>query len=344
MAELSEKDASGSTKLVGSDASGNENNFANVTAQGGLHANLRDNSGAELGTADNPIYTNSNAEILSPLPQAVFENLISINAGITTYEEFTATQRLALKQFYAGGTGIGKQAVYSYLPSTTQLVPFGNFESSGDVSNWIYTTNGGTGVLAFSTAQQFTNSGSMSLTFTTSDTNHLNGAKQTFSTPQDYSTWRYITAEFYNTVSTGGAYTRNIAIILTDSGGSTRTYLVSGLSTASPFNTSGWVQILGEIANPTSSTGTAFDTTSIASLELRQWDSANKSGTVYWDAVRLQGQLDIIFPIYHLANTSFSINIDPVFIMEIGDKILIAQTNNDSSRKEYYALASGVSI
>lgn len=282
--------------------------------------------------------------VVSPIPAATISNQQSIGSGVTAYTLYTATQKLAMKQFYAGGTGIGKQELFSYVSGTTSFVNAGDFESSGDVSNWVYTTNGGTGTLAFSTAQHNTGSGSMLLTFSSSDANHLNGAKQTFSPTLDVSVWRYISAYFFNVVSTGGAYTRTITIILTDSNASTRSYVVSGLSTVSPFNGSNWINILGDIANPTSSTGTIFDPTKISSIELRQSDSANKTGTGYWDTVQLIGALTPLFPIYHAANTSFNLPIDPVIVLNIGSSVAISQTNNDASTKEYYALVGAVSI
>jgi hypothetical protein len=284
--------------------------------------------------------------VTSSLPAATFSNQRAIPAGTTIYTGFTAAVKLAIKQFYAGGTGIGKQVLYSYAPSNTQLINSGDFETAGDVTNWPYFSSGagGTGSAALSTAQANTGTHSEAVTFTTSDSNHINGIKQTFGTALDISGWRYVTAQFFNTVSAGATYTRTISIVLTDSNGSTRKYDVSGASNVAPFNASNWIKITGEIANPTSSTGTAFDPTSIASIELRMVDSANRAGTVYWDTARLEAQLTPVFPIYHPANTSFNIPIDPVFVMNIADQILIAQTNNDSTKQEFYAVAGGVQI
>lgn len=57
MADLSDKQASQAVKIVGSDPStGVEDNFAEVTATGGVHANLRNNSGTEIGTVSNPVF------------------------------------------------------------------------------------------------------------------------------------------------------------------------------------------------------------------------------------------------------------------------------------------------
>lgn len=55
MADLNESQAAGMTKVIGSDATGQEQTPVQSTSNGGLHTNLRDNSGAELGTVANPI-------------------------------------------------------------------------------------------------------------------------------------------------------------------------------------------------------------------------------------------------------------------------------------------------
>ncbi len=131
---------------------------------------------------------------------------------------------------------------------------------------------------------------------------------------------------------------------MTDNAGSTQKYDLSGLSTASPFNASGWIKLTAEITNPTSFTGTGFDITQIASVELRMTDSANKAGTVYWDTVQFEAQLTLVLPIFHPANTSLNIPIDPVLVVNSGSQILLSQTNNDSTRKEFFALAGGVAL
>lgn len=283
---------------------------------------------------------------ISQYPASNFKSLVYLNSGVTKFTSFTATIKTALKQFYAGGTGIGEQILYSYYPTNTVFVSFGDFESLADVANWPYYSAGGagTGIAAYSTAQAYTGTGSVSITFTKSDINNSNGVRQTFTTPQDFSGYRYVTAQFYNTLSAGAAYTRTISIVLTDVGGNTKKFDVSGLSTAAPFNTSGWIKITGELANPTSSTGTVFDNTQIYSMELRHVDSANRAGTIYWDTAKLESEIVPIFPIYHQANNSINIPFDPVVVVNIGDILLLAQVNNDTVRKEFFAQASGVAL
>lgn len=375
MGDLTDIQAAQSVKIAGADPStGAESFWAQVNSDGSVVTRDQSNADSAAGTVATKsgliggqykatlpvltdgqqvaIQTDKNGRLLtatavvSSLPAATFSNQSAINAGVTKYTAFTASQKIALKQLYAGGTGIGRQALYSYVPATVQFVPFGDFETNGDVSNWPYFSFGGsgTGSAALSTAQFFTATHSVAMTFTTSDANHSNGVKQTFSAVQDFSQWRYITAEFFNTVSVGATYTRTISIVLTDSNGSTKKFDVSGLSNASPFNASAWIKITGELTNPTSSTGTSFDLTAVASMELRMVDSASRAGTVYWDTARLEASTVPIFPIYHYSNTSFNIPIDPVVVLQIGDQILFAQTNNDSTKQEYYIFSGGVGI
>ncbi len=274
-----------------------------------------------------------------------FSSNIAINAGVTAYTTYTAVAQTAIKQFYAGGTGIGKQTLSRYYPSNTQYTTGGNFESAADCgTTWIWVSSGGTGSIAQSNTQANTGTFSCALTFTNSSGGNAQGVKQTFSPVLDISSWRYLRSAFFNTVSAGGAYTRTISIIITDSAANTRTYSTSGLSTASPFNTAAWIQLLGELENPTSSTGTAFDATQIANIELRMSDSGNKAGTVYWDTVRLENQMVPIVPIYHDINRSFNLVLDPVVVLAISDQIIATQRNSDATRKEYFALVSGVNL
>ena len=86
MADITTKDRAGSTKIIGSDTLGNENTYVEATDAGGIHANLRDNSGTEFGTEANPI----NAKTLE-------------NQGATTAYLGTATTTFANIPASAGG-------------------------------------------------------------------------------------------------------------------------------------------------------------------------------------------------------------------------------------------------
>lgn len=282
-----------------------------------------------------------------PLPAAEVLQDSFINAGATAYKTYTAAIKLAMKQFYAGGAGAGKQTVWYYYPTQTELLTYGDFESAGDVAQWtVVDPNGNLPTVSYSTDQAYTNTGSCKIVYTKSDINNYTGLKRTFSPAVDYTVWKYVTAAFYNIPPAGGAVTRTISIILTDTNGSTKTFSVSGLTTTgvSPFGLTGWVPITGDIRNPTSTTGTSFDGSQVVSLELRFVDSGNKAGTCYWDSVIFKERMTMIFPIFHQATLSFNLPIDPIKILEIGDKIIITQTSLDTVRKEYYAFIGAIAI
>lgn len=279
---------------------------------------------------------------ISTLPAFSSKSQIAINAGVTTYSTYTATGAVAIKQFYAGGTGIGRQTLYLYTPSTTSFVTGGDFEAAGDCgTTWLWSSTAGTGSIAQSAVQANTGTKSCALTFTNSAGNNAQVVGETISL--NVTTYRYLNAAFFNVVSAGGAYTRTISIILTDTSSNTRTYSVSGSSTAGAFSTSAWIPIQAELENPTSSVGT-FDPSAVASVKLQMSDSANKAGTVYWDTVRFSNLLTPLFPIYHAANVSFNILADPVVVLANGDQIIVGQQNNDTVRKEFFSLVGGVSL
>jgi hypothetical protein len=287
--------------------------------------------------------TSTQAELLSPLPGFIARHNAVNQAGSTVWTQHTMTERIAITQFLFGGRGIGQASLFRMNPSSQSQVPNGGFNSSGDVSAWTNVGVGDSAAIAwvYSTAQFYEGTGSASHTFTKSDGNNFPAIMYTWSTPQDLSSWRYISARVRVTVATGGNQTRTASIILTDSLGSTRTYSLAGTTTTAPFNTEQWLQILGEIANPTSSTGT-FDAYNVVSITLKLQDGGNKTGTVYWDDPRLIEQATLVERIYISANTTFSLPLNPTEIFEIGDVLALACTNNDVTAREFTCAAKGV--
>lgn len=61
MADLTDLQAAETVKIVGSNSSGLEQTAVNSTSSGGLHINLRDNSGTEIGTTTTPIAAAGNS-------------------------------------------------------------------------------------------------------------------------------------------------------------------------------------------------------------------------------------------------------------------------------------------
>lgn len=57
MADLSDTNSAQTTKAIGADSSGVEQTPVQSTVGGGVHLNLRNNAGAEIGTAANPLQT-----------------------------------------------------------------------------------------------------------------------------------------------------------------------------------------------------------------------------------------------------------------------------------------------
>lgn len=281
---------------------------------------------------------------LDPLPAAEIINDTFIAANKTTYTMYTATQKLAIKQFYATGSGIGKQSLWFYHPDVTQFSEYGDFESADDVAQWTKINNGETSTLSYSTEQAYTGTGSAKVVFLKSDNNNNTILRRTFSPTMDLTVWKTITAAFYNNLPEGGKVTRTISIIITDSAGSTRSYSVSGLTNAAPFNASGWISIIGDLRNPTTSVGVGFDLSDVVSLDLKFVDSGNKAGTIYWDSVIQKEEMNIILPIFHQANMGLNINIDPVKVLEIDDQVIITQTSLDTTRKEFFSLAGAIAI
>ena len=80
MADLSDIQSASNTKITGSDSAGNETNYVAATANGGMHINLRDSAGTEIGTSVNPV-TVANKE--QPDATALFS---PTNSTSTVYE------------------------------------------------------------------------------------------------------------------------------------------------------------------------------------------------------------------------------------------------------------------
>ena len=59
MADVLEKEGSGSTKIVGASISGAETNYVDATDNGAIHSNLRNNSGQEIGVTGSPLVTST---------------------------------------------------------------------------------------------------------------------------------------------------------------------------------------------------------------------------------------------------------------------------------------------
>lgn len=304
------------------------------------------------GLQDSNLTDSGDREVPSDYPDtgtpSLARNIIitkSVASGISYTTDQTMGQTTTINSLIFGGRGIGEGVLGSYVAATESFVPGGNFESSGDVALWTNTGIGDSAVLVptYSTAQAFAGTGSLLLANgTKTDGNHYPQVTYTYSSAQDFMVWRYINAHFRNEAPAGGAVTRTISIRVQDTAGVIRVYSVSGLTNASPFNTTGWIQILGEIASPTSEVGTGFDSTSVSSISLRMQDSGNKTFTaIYWDNVKLVGALTLMPKIY-TTGTSTQITLKPNLILTSGSSLYARIRNNDTTTKEFQLSARGV--
>lgn len=67
MADLGDKDSSLTVKLTGAATSGAESNFVDATTNGGMHVNLRNNAGTEIGTPSNPVRVDPTGTTTQPI-------------------------------------------------------------------------------------------------------------------------------------------------------------------------------------------------------------------------------------------------------------------------------------
>lgn len=303
---------------------------------------LANGQAVQLQTDSNGrLITNGNAVVVSPYPAAKVRNTQNIATTAVIYTDYTVTQTLGIKQFYAGGTGAGVGTLAKHDAAATLFLSNGDMESSGQVAAWAAVTGTFTSPTPdYSTVQKFTNLGSQRWTYSSSAT--ALQRKQTFTTPQDFTNYRYVTARFFN----DGTITsiRTISIIISSSSGGTRTYQISGTSGVTPFVSNSWVLLQGDLENPFSSTGTSFDLTSITDISIKMIDSVNKSGTVYWDTIRFEDSISLLYRCYFSASQTFSFSCDPVEVFNTGEKMYIIQKNTGANIQEYSAMAAGVAL
>lgn len=108
MADLNEINSSSMTKLVGSDATGAEQTPIQSTAQGGIHSNLRNNAGTEVGTTANPVVTqagdgtdlqgvsaNGEAKVVDGLRQGGVQGALASTTADVAVEAKVGVSRLA---------------------------------------------------------------------------------------------------------------------------------------------------------------------------------------------------------------------------------------------------------
>lgn len=282
--------------------------------------------------------------VLSPNTNAPFNARIKkiIASNQTIFSNTEISQDLNLVSLIAGGRGPFQVSLYRVDINGAESIPGGGFNSSGDVSQWTNASLGDSaaGSWSYSTAQAYEGTGSALFTFTKSDSGDAVQIRHTFLTPKDFAEWRYIGARAYVTVAGGGSTSRTLSIVLTDANGATRTFSLSGTTTTAPFNVAQWNQILGEISNPTSESGT-FDVHNVVSITLRLQDGADKTGSIYWDQVQFTQSQELILEAFGSANSTVQLNFDPLEAFTDTETLGIEIKNNDSVSREFDATARG---
>jgi hypothetical protein len=306
-----------------------------------LRSFLVDRYGAPVGTDEEGLLYQS---VKYPFPVQVLSKVGGINALSQSQIEYVvpAGKSYQITQIQSGGERDGSVTLYRQNLLATSLILNGGLNSAFDVSQWPRTN----GTLSaptpdFSTIQKFEGAGSMRWNYSASAS--LIQCRQTFATPQDFSIWRYLSARFFNDAVTG--VTRTISITLTSISGATRSYSLSGLVGSAPFLPNTWVKITGELEIPTATTGANFDLTSITSIAVAMQDSANRTGTVYWDAVSFEGSLDIRQRVFFPEKQSTpSIALVPALSLNAEDSILVVTKNLENQRGDFATFVRGVLI
>ena len=282
--------------------------------------------------------------VVSQLPSfSLFDRKV-LASGATSYKQYTMTENTAVKEFHIGGRVSCEGFMAKYSPATISMIS--GFNSPSEVSQWTNTSSGSSATPSwtYATDQFLEGTGSAKLTFTQSDGNNFPEITRIFSTPLDMSGWRYVSASARVTVAGGGSQNRTIQIRLT-SGTAIRIWNISGTTTTAPFNVEQWLTINGEIELPTSTAGSGiFDINNVGRISLRLQDGGNKSGSIWWDDVKLYASIDVKDKIYSADGTTNQIMFDPISTFLTGETLLVAIKNTSSISGEVQAAASGVSI
>jgi hypothetical protein len=257
----------------------------------------------------------------------------------------TIISNTAIKEFHVGGRVACEGYIAKYNAAQEEFIPGGGFNSSSEVSMWTNTSNGSSATPSwtYATDQFVEGSGSAKLTFTQSDGNNFPEISYIFSTPKDMSVWKRIYAQVRTTVAGGGNQSRTVSIRLT-SGTAIRIYSLAGNTTTAPFNIEQWHILDFDIESPTSVAGTGvFDINNVNRISLRLQDGGNKSGSIWWDDVKLIGSIDILDKIYTPGQT-VQLRFDPVVLFNTGDILYMFLRNNTGTASEFQISVSGVDI
>lgn len=150
MADLSDVEAAGSTKIIGSDSNGLESTPVNSTANGALHVNLRDNAGDELTVlpvvlTDYSRVTYSAASLASNLPTLATDFFTITGSATKTIRILSISC-----EFVGGGVVVAVQllkrstANINGTSTTLTAVPHDSTNGVATATARVYTVNPGT--------------------------------------------------------------------------------------------------------------------------------------------------------------------------------------------------------
>lgn len=263
----------------------------------------------------------------------------ALAAGVTNYFEYTVPggDTLSLTTFYGGGENACRHSLIKHNAAGVQIVTNGDFESGAEVTAWAATTGTFTAPTPDSNATQIKN-GSFSMRWTYASSSTALARTQTFGSAQDFSGYRYIRAWFYNDGATAANRTLTITLI---SGTPTRLYSTGALALGSGLPSNAWYELIFDMESPTSTTGSGFDMTAITGIRLTMQDSANKTGTVYWDYVRLVDSLDVRHRIYSAAGQTSALVLAPSEDFMAGDTIYLVTKNLGATKSEVTTITAG---
>jgi hypothetical protein len=239
-----------------------------------------------------------------------------------------------------GGGGAGRSTLAKHTSANVAFIANGDFENAGQITPWAAVTGSFTAPTPDSNSTQFqTGTASMRWTYASSAT--ALARKQTFAPVIDLSGYRYLRVKFFNDAAAGT--TRTISIIVA-SGTPTRTYSLSGTLGSAPFTANTWITLTADLDNPTSSTGTGFDLTAVSAITLSMQDGANKTGTVYWDTLRQEDQLDVRHRLYTSTGDTVSAPLNPVETFNAGESVYLIARNIGNTTNEFTAIWSGTLV
>jgi len=266
----------------------------------------------------------------------------NIATNVTIYNDYTVPvgQTLSVSSYYMGGGSAGRSTLAKHTSANVAFITNGDFENGTQVAAWAAVTGSFTAPTPDSNSTQF-QTGAASMRWTYANSATALARRQTFTPVIDLSGYRYLRVKFFNDAATGT--TRTISIIVA-SGTPTRTYSLSGTLGSAPFTANTWITLTADLDNPTTSTGTGFDLTAVSTITLQMQDAANKTGTVYWDTLRQEDQLDVRHRLYTSTGDTVSAPLNPVETFNASESVYLIARNIGNTTNEYTAIWSGTLV